>query len=74
MVQGTLKSESTSLVYRVRGRHGVECGGGSVWGVWGQGRAGAGGGLLKRQLQMAHFDLTRVNFSQTGREPEGSPF
>jgi hypothetical protein len=51
VVRGTLKSESTSLLYiRVRGRYGVGFEGHEV-----ESWARVGNGLLKRQHQMAHF-------------------
>lgn len=51
VVRGTLKSESTSLLYiRVRGRYGVGSEGHEV-----ESWARVGNGLLKRQHQMAHF-------------------
>lgn len=46
VVQGAVKSQKTSLIYRVGGRHSI--------GVWSG--VGVGDLLPKWQLQMAHYD------------------
>lgn len=73
MVQGTLMSESTSLLYvRVRGRNGVGSGEGMRWSLGGQ--AGVGNALLKRQHQMAHFDLKGPIFPKLDMSQEAPHF